>query len=381
MADSTDPWIQAQQQAQQAAYSMWGQLPGTTPYQADPGIVPTQLPGGGYSSGEDWARAQQAAQARSDATLGPAPGIGYKGQTGPYGAPADQPMAANYLVARPDQWAMNGSGPAVAPAMQQAVNEDPRLADVYSQAGVSRLNNVGNGYGVLPGALTPGVMSYNGSTAPKAFNQLMNYSAQNPGSPMGMDNLGPLVAQYMAANPLQAVKEGAGRPEGVNPSGEYNNRSFYDYSKPNGSTLDSRGAALAASQQQQQAGGYQGPTSAGPYTYMPSAGGGAQSMTASRPMAAAGGSPTLGKPGASAPPAAGNATALNPALQQSLMALLGGQQQGGAMAPADRSQQLGQMLLTGKPQGPQVPQSREMAPATASSGLPRMANAFQGLVR
>lgn len=245
MADQPDPWLQAQQQAQTGAYQMWGPMPSaSSAYQVDPGLIPQQAPGGGYASGEDWVKAQAHAQQQGDQRYGPAPGIGYKGQTGPYAPTSDQPLAANYLIAGPDQWAMNGSGPAIAPGMQQAVNEDPRLADLYSKMPVSRLNNIGNGFGVLPGALTPGVMHNNGGQMPGAFNELSKRTAQNPGAPPGLQNLGPWVAQAMAANPLPQ------KVEGVNRNPVARGESYYDYSSPTGTAATSKGNQLALASRQ-----------------------------------------------------------------------------------------------------------------------------------
>jgi hypothetical protein len=200
-----DQWLQAQQQAHDAANAQWGQLqsPGATPYQAGQGGVPQQNPGGGYNSGEDWVKAQAAAQAHSDATYGKAPGMTgmlYKSPGGPYDPVGD--LAANQYVARADQWSANGLGPAIAPAIQQAINEDPRLSDLYSNQPIQRLNNVGNGYGVLPGALTPGVALHNAGQIPAAYNELLNHTQANPGKPQGMGNLGPAVAQHMSSHPV-----------------------------------------------------------------------------------------------------------------------------------------------------------------------------------
>lgn len=242
-----DPWLQAQQQAQDAAYARWGALntPQASVYQVDPGQTPTQNPGGGYNSGEDWVAAQAKAQADSDRRYGPAQGVNWKGQTGPYGETSDLPMAPNYLVARADQWAMNGSGPAIAPAMQGAVNEDPRLAGLYSNLPVARLNNVGNGYGALPGALTPSAMFGNGGQMPQSYNDLLKYSQTNPGAPQGMQNLGPAVAARMAANPLRPPPTYAGGdPSRASPGG--NETSYYDYSSPNASGANSPAAQRLA---------------------------------------------------------------------------------------------------------------------------------------
>jgi hypothetical protein len=231
-----DPWLQAQQQAHDAANAQWGQLgsPGASPYQVGSSGAPQQNPGGGYNSGEDWVKAQAAAQADSDKRYGKAPGVNYMGQTGPYGAVGD--LAPNQYVARADQWAMNGSGPAIAPAIQQAINEDPRLSDLYANQPIQRINNVGNGFGVLPGALTPGVALHNAGQIPDAYNELLKYSAQNPGKPMGMNNLGPAVAQQAALHALPGQTTGVNR----DPGGP--DISFYDYSSPNGSTANSAGA-------------------------------------------------------------------------------------------------------------------------------------------
>jgi|GEM_PF-5187212 len=120
------------------------QSPAPAPSQPPPAAGTSS--GTGYASGEDWAAAQQRAQALSDAKFGPAPGLGYKGQTGINAPTADLPLAWSRGTARPDQWIQNGTEPAIAPVYQQAINESPGMEAVYSRSPIATLNNSASGF-------------------------------------------------------------------------------------------------------------------------------------------------------------------------------------------------------------------------------------------